>query len=221
MWDDISDSTPATELWVPSTFFQYATPPRDSSVPRLLTVLGSRLSKFFAYRDPFNERYNLGDVPADCQWGAGPLSSRLSRNERVVHMWAIGHLQSFWFFTTLDDQRPAARICLELVRENDTQATRRLMSLANHSQAAGTSHKMTSPSQLMFHTTGHSWTTRVDFCADRMDSKERKVSHLNPRMYVSSPLPSQTGFPGNLRCSYSLHSETGDAASIPHGPVHR
>ncbi|EIW52158.1 uncharacterized protein TRAVEDRAFT_53586 [Trametes versicolor FP-101664 SS1] len=139
MWDDITDSTPAVEIWVPNAFFH-------------------RLYKFLAYNDPHIERYNLADVPMDCQWGSGSLASRLSRNGRVVSIWAIGHLKGMWFFTMLQDPRPAARVCLDLLRDSDITATRRLMNAANPTQRLE-----------------RSWLTKVDFCADRMDSTNRKV----------------------------------------------
>lgn len=44
------------------------------------------------------------------------------------------------FYTALQDTRPAARICLDLLRGSDKAATRRLMNLANHSQGTGASN---------------------------------------------------------------------------------
>ncbi|KAH9848089.1 hypothetical protein C2E23DRAFT_889333 [Lenzites betulinus] len=112
IWDDIDDTTPGVELWVPGTFFD-------------------RLNQFLTYSDPMCARYNLGDIPPHCNWGPGGRGAHLQHENQVVQVWAVGHLKSMLFFAADEDPRPHVRISLDLVHEIDIVAVQRLMSMAN------------------------------------------------------------------------------------------
>ncbi|KAH9852847.1 hypothetical protein C2E23DRAFT_729789, partial [Lenzites betulinus] len=138
MWADINESTPAVETWVPNTFFH-------------------RLKKILSYVDPLNARFNVGDIPKDCTWGAEPWASRLTCNNQVIQIWAVGHLKCMWFYATDEDTRPCVRIALDLLRDVDATGVRRLMAMSTVLPR-------------------NSWLASLDFCAD-------KHGHIDNRIF--------------------------------------
>ncbi|KAL1945771.1 hypothetical protein VTO73DRAFT_1773 [Trametes versicolor] len=138
-WNDVGDDTPTVDLWVPNEMFH-------------------RLQKILSYSDPTTATFNLADVPANCEWGSGVDAAHLVLNDSVVNIWAVGHLRSMWFVATEDDPRPRTRVSLELLRETDCAAVRRLMQRSE-----------------LGLTEARTWLGHRDFCADKTDSRERKV----------------------------------------------
>lgn len=137
IWNDIDDTTPSVETWVPNGMFQYVQPCPSFSI-RLTGAFYSRLHKMLTYSDPFESRFNIGNVPVEgCTWGEGVYESYLTYNHQLLELWAIGHMKTLWFLAAEQDPRPRARVGVELLRDVDKEAARRLMNESSPSPGTG------------------------------------------------------------------------------------